>query len=348
MNSSCKCCKSFIYKSNLVNSTQINNHWYYEVPPSFTDEDYNYNEIDTSYLEWFGDLFKEKDDNIKLRQIHEEMFNIYVDKVKHVSEKTMKYYSKIISKFILFSPAVDPDDLEKFICFEFKLRHIEETQANKLDGTPLNYYNCIFAFLKHVYSSEYSQLYPKFSQQINKEIKQTDSIPSLLEITNAYVELMNIGKYEDAVTIHLIYSLGINPETLHFLTFNSIDDEGNIEYFDTQLERYLTIRLNESLLRDIKFLKDFKTKYYQKTDDSVRCFKDKYVFMGDFIFSVSISAIYSRFSRNFGGMLKWFKYTPHQIVKLSKAILLIVMKKNEQECLDLINDTIKFSQFSLR
>ena len=64
--------------------------------------------------------------------------------------------------------------------------------------------------------------------------------------------------------------------------------------------------------------------------------------MRDFMISMSIPAIYNRFSRKFGEMLKWFKYTPHQIVQLLKAILLIIMKKNQQKCLDLIEDTIKF------
>ena len=198
--------------------------------------------------------------------------------------------------------------------------------------------------MKHVYRSEYSCLYPEFAKQLNKVKEEINDIPSLLEVTNAYIELINMGKYEDATIIHIMYSLGVNPETLILLTFDSIDSKGNMEYFDTQLKKYLAIRLNENLLRDIMFLKEYKAKCKQEIKDNVRCFKDKFVLMGDFMIFASAPAIYNRFSRNFGGMLKWFAYTPHQIVKLSKAILLLVMKSSEQECLDLIEDTIKFSQ----
>ena len=222
-----------------------------------------------------------------------------------------------------------------------------EGHPNNLKWTPLNYYNCIYAFLKHVYSSEYSHLYPNFHSKYTKKKKQTDIIPSLLEVTNAYVELMNITKYEDVVIIHLMYSLWINPETMFLLTFESIDEEGNIEYFDTQVDKQLTIKLYENLHRDIMFLKEYRAKCERKIEDNVRYFKNKFIFMEDFIVSVSVSIIYNRFSRKFEGMIKWFNYTLHQILKLSKAILLIIMKKNEEEWLDLIEDTIKYLQLNL-
>ena len=115
MNSSCKCGKSFIHKYDNTSSIQINDSKYYNVSSNFLDEaDFN-NEVNNSYLECFGYLFEEKDDNLKLIQIHEEIFDICIDKMNHVSDKTMKYYLKILSKFTLFSPAVDPDELEKFI-----------------------------------------------------------------------------------------------------------------------------------------------------------------------------------------------------------------------------------------
>ena len=47
---------------------------------------------------------------------------------------------------------------------------------------------------------------------------------------------MDKVKYEDATIIRIMYSLGVNPETIVLMTFDSIDNEGNIEYFDTQLK----------------------------------------------------------------------------------------------------------------
>ena len=48
---------------------------------------------------------------------------------------------------------------------------------------------------------------------------------------------MNVNLFEDATIIHLIYSLGVNPETLVLLTYDSIDEEENITYFDTEIEK---------------------------------------------------------------------------------------------------------------
>ena len=42
--------------------------------------------------------------------------------MKHISDTTAKAYSKIISKFIMFSPSIDPSDLERYIKFEFNLK----------------------------------------------------------------------------------------------------------------------------------------------------------------------------------------------------------------------------------
>ena len=56
-----------------------------------------------------------------------------------------------------------------------------------------------------------------------------------------------------------------------------------------------------------------------ETKNNFRCFQDKAIVMGEFIFEYTSSAIYNRFARCFGEKLKWFKYTPNQIVKLSES-----------------------------
>ena len=71
---------------------------------------------------------------------------------------------------------------------------------------------------------------------------------------NAYIELMNLKKSEDALIIHFMYSLRINPETISLLTFDSINDEDNMTYFDTKTLSYVNTKLNENLMRDILFL----------------------------------------------------------------------------------------------
>ena len=57
----------------------------------------------------------------QLRKIHNEMFDIYVDKLAYVTYDTAKSYCKMISRFILYSPSVDHADLEQFLAFKFSL-----------------------------------------------------------------------------------------------------------------------------------------------------------------------------------------------------------------------------------
>ena len=279
-----------------------------------------------------------------LKEIHEEMLDIYVNKMKHISDTTAKAYSKIISKFIMFSPSIDPSDLEKYIKFEFNLKNLNEAQKDQLKGTSANYFNCINLFLKHVYNSKFFVLYPEFASMISDEVNQTCGLPSLLEITRAYIELMEMSLYQDATIIHLMYSLGANPETIALLTFDTLDEQGNMTYFDTLSEKYKTILLSEALLSDIIFLRNYRLSKEENVADSCRCHNFKFVIMGDFIISISATAIYNRFSRKFGGKLKWFKYKPHQIVKLSKSILSVETDKEEQNCLDLVADTINSTE----
>ena len=78
----------------------------------------------------------------------------------------------------------------------------------KLKDTSRKYYNCIRGFLDKIYATEYRDLNPKHAKNISSKSKNNQRFPTLLELVNAYVELMNAGRYEDALIIHLIYSLG--------------------------------------------------------------------------------------------------------------------------------------------
>ena len=61
---------------------------------------------------------------------------------------------------------------------------------------------------------------------------------------------------QDALILHIMYSIGINSETFVLLTFGSIDENGKMRYFDTLKLKYADTILNHNLIRDIKFFKD--------------------------------------------------------------------------------------------
>ena len=223
-----------------------------------------------------------------------------------------------------------------FFTTEFKLEQKIETLIKNLKGTPLNYYRCINAFLKSVYSTVYSSfleepnqtriwsenlvllISPDYPSSLKCEFKSKLAFASLSDVLNAYSELTKYGKHEDALILHLTYSLGVNLETLTLFTYDSIDDDNNIKYFDTMKMEYVDAKLNEHIIRNISHFKEIMRNFKQEARDDYKCFKDKDVVMGDFIFDWMPSTIYNWFRRSFGGELFCFKYTPDKIVQLSK------------------------------
>ena len=144
-----------------------------------------------------------------------------------------------------------------------------------LTETSLNYYRYINAFFKCVYSSEYSVLYPEFASTIKKEFKSNYKVASLSDVFNAYYKLTKIGKFEDALVLHLIYSLGINIDALLLHTYDSIDEDGSMRYFDTIKMKYVDVKLNEYLLRDIDNFKENMKNIKANVKIESKCFKDK-------------------------------------------------------------------------
>ena len=136
---------------------------------------------------------------------------------------------------------------------------------------------------------------------------------------NAYADLIDMKMFQDALILHIMYSIVINSETVVLLTFDSIDENGIMKYFDTLKLKYVDIILNKNLIRDIKFFKDTMPEIKSETKNNFRCFQNKAIAMGEFIFEYTSSALYNSFAICFGGKLPWFKYTPNQIAKLSES-----------------------------
>ena len=134
---------------------------------------------------------------------------------------------------------------------------------------------------------------------------------------------------------------------LYYLRFDSIDDSGNMRYFGTLKLKYVDIMLNQNLLGDIMFFKDIMKGIKQEIKKEFKCFQDKVVIMGEFIFEYTSSAIYNRFSRCFGGKLSWFKYTPSQIIQLSETMMHLKNNKSKTQSLNLIQDSIDILQQNL-
>ena len=124
---------------------------------------------------------------------------------------------------------------------------------------------------------------------------------------NAYVELMNLSNVEDAIIIHLMYSLSINPSTISLLNFESIDDKKNLTYFDEKLLSYIIIEPKYHLYGDLLYFKKFKAQSKIKNNKNERSFLTKAKVKENFITSLASTEIFKRFKRGFNGKLAWFK-----------------------------------------
>ena len=80
------------------------------------------------------------------------------------------------------------------------------------------------------------------------------------EVINANVQLQELKKYEDALIVGLVCYLGTNPETIVLITYDSIDEEGNLTYFDTLQSAFVQTKLSLNLTRDIMFFRDISSK----------------------------------------------------------------------------------------
>ena len=172
------------------------------------------------------------------------MFDIYLCKMWQINHKTAKFYWNVISKFMIYSPSLNPDEQEPFLRQKFNLDKAYWSLKNNLKGTILKYFHCLNGFLKRVYVSEYSKLNINWAEALPvKTSLQSKTTLTLIELINAYVELMNSNNIEDAIIIHLMYSLALTPESISLLTFKSIDENGILTYWMQKRRSILMLSL---------------------------------------------------------------------------------------------------------
>ena len=76
----------------------------------------------------------------------------YFAKRKTIKPRTRKDYAKIIKDFIKFSPKINPEDLEPFIVFKFKLSGKNSNFKIPFSKTEGKYASEIKIFLESIYT----------------------------------------------------------------------------------------------------------------------------------------------------------------------------------------------------
>ena len=331
--------QKFQNKSQILCNEQPQDTTYHPIDFDNTSD----SEMDEHYYQYYNDLFFNKREAKWLRKIHNRVVDSYADEISHLSKKTRDSYANIVSRFILYSPSIYQKDLEPFLNEGFQLTKNGGTCKFKLKGTHKKYYLCLKRFLEHTYSGYLSNLDVDYSSSIESKEKITENEITPLKIVNAYFELMEKESIEDAIILHLIYSLEINPSTLSLLTFDSITKSKKITYYDTKLSCYITKKINDHLLRDITFFEKYKKANNIVNKQEKRSYLDKIQISGNFIITLTSSGIFKRFARGFNNKLAWFNCKPSSILNITRIVKSSKRYIGSNESLNLFEDSCIFA-----
>ena len=130
----------------------------------------------------------------------------------------------------------------------------------------------------------FMNLIPSIQRLSNPNINKQFKTPTIADVMNAYADIMDKKMFQDALILHLIYSVGIKLDTPVLITYDSLNDSGKLKYSDTLKLKNFEITLNENLIRDILHSKEIMREIKSDAKHEFRCFKDKVVVIGDFSF----------------------------------------------------------------
>ena len=132
-----------------------------------------------------------------------------------------------------------------------------------------------------------------------------------------------------------MYTYSIDPYVIYMLTFEGICDDNSIKFWDYKSSSYITKPLNNELLVDLYYFKNYLKLTNSEQSETERTSQDDVTIRGTFIFSYSPTNIYNRFKRKFSNMLPWFNFTPKNVIELSKSL----SKPNNQNYYPKITNT---------
>ena len=219
-----------------------------------------------------------------------------------------------------YLPSISPMDLHMFLKSKFPDESIIIDDTLHLKGQALKYFNVIARFLKFnnqsVNIKTCMQYYTKSTSRFNLvKPKMTKSA-----VFNLYTSLASMGLIEDAINIHLMFTLWIDPYDLYTLRFDDIEEDNCFQWWDYRVSRFKSWELKNSLKNELKYLKIFLEKKNGVLRKLIRVSLDGIKISGTFILQVTPTAIFNRFNRKFSGKLENCEFTPKDIVESSQWI----------------------------
>ena len=104
---------------------------------------------------------------------------------------------------------------------------------------------------------------------------------------------MNSSNIEDAIVIHLLYSLFINLITIAILSFDFIDVKKILTLFNTKISSFATVKRNDHLYGDLKYFRELKKNGIMNVQNETS-YLNKIKIKGDFITTLASTGIFLR------------------------------------------------------
>ena len=227
-------------------------------------------------------------------------------------------YTRIIHEFIEFSPQCKIQDYLEYLKFKTGYTGEESLDGFIVKESFIKHANIIRRFLSYLHHKEV----PKVKIEYYKTPKRVDvnfyPKNTKEDIFKYYHTLLGNKKIEDAVLLHTMFSLCLDPYTLSLLTFESIQSNQTIVYWNYKTRSEVQLKLPADLYSELLYLKTWKKLKGKLNENEERRSMDDVYVVGSFIFSTNPTGIFNKFKRKFSGTLKDFNLTPKDMIILAK------------------------------
>ena len=274
--------------------------------------------LDTKASQYDSDsMTKKRNKKLEFKE-NMALVETVIDKNRPLKYNTLTDYTQILKDFLKFSPKGDVNDYERYLKFKSGLDINTNSDNFVVKGTLIKHANVIKRFLEKLHNHKVSKVniqYYKIPDRVN-----VNFYPKITreELFRHYKVLSDNKKYEDAILLHSMYELGIEPYNLCLFTFDGLHDNRTIKYYDHKIRGIKEVNLSISLYSEFVYLKMWKKMNGELNNWDKRESLYGFSVFGDFIFSTKATGIYNKFERKFGGLLKDFDYTPRDLIVLSK------------------------------
>ena len=257
-------------------------------------------------------------ENKDIQKADDELIMRFVDSLASYSSITINRYKNILESFKEFSPNLDPKDVLLYLKKKFCMNSVNTKSKTYSLSTFLKYKHLLHQFMLFNYHLPLNY-YDKLNQiKINSYSSKEKVSKIEVDTIAAYNQLLSLEQYDDALLLQLLYSLSLHPNNLCMLKFDDVDKDGFIHYIDFKTGKDSKILLDDDLICFILEYVCYKGeghKYFKKIKRTLRNGKNR---EGIFIVNKTYQSVYKRFLNKFGGKLKWFNYTPKEIVSINE------------------------------